>query len=59
MTDLMNATRMGQVARVTDLPLAELPEEVLTLCWTVDQESGRPAGHWVLAAKPASSALDA
>ncbi len=48
MTALLNQTRLHEIARVTQHPNLSPRRLIPRLTWTVDAETGRTAGHWVL-----------
>jgi len=49
MTELMNATRLRQMAGLADQSALALPPTVPVLRWAVEEGTGRPISHWILA----------
>jgi hypothetical protein len=48
MTEFMNPDRLQQIARVTEQPSLSHRRATLTMQWTADVETARPASRWVL-----------
>ncbi len=55
MTEFMPATSLRQIASLSDHRGLRLQPEVPVMQWTIDEATGRPVSHWVLAEKPVSA----
>jgi hypothetical protein len=53
MTELQETKRLRQIARVVDQPDQASRRLVPVLHWSVDPDTGRAEGRWILAEKPA------
>ena len=52
MTEFLHQDRLRLIARVVEHSRLETERQIPALVWTVDAESGRPVGRWVLDEEP-------
>lgn len=50
MTELLTLDRLREIVHVTGEPSLPPPRPIVVLHWTIDVETGRPVGSWVLEA---------
>ena len=49
MTELIDTARLHQIAYVADQPGFAPRAEIPVMRWIIDEATGRPVSHWVLA----------
>jgi hypothetical protein len=58
MTEFMNQDRLQQLGQVMDQPNLPLQGLVPSVQWTIDMQTGRPVGRWVLTRRSRNAGPD-